>query len=686
MTGILNLLMGTVRSAVVTDPYFEYTTLLLPGSGTNGAQNNSFVDSSANAFPITRNPLTGPNAPTQGTFSPFSQTGWSGYFDGTTDIVSTPTGQTNLTLGTSDFTIEGWFYIGAQVQTDPALFTSDPGIGLANTIMIQFGSSTLKAPLFVNNVHLTASSTNNYLVSNQWNHIAVCRTGGSTYSYYINGVAVDNVASNSTSLTTNSWRVGYWTVGANAFTGNISNFRIIKGTALYSGATITVPTAPLTAVANTQLLILQDNRFIDRSPNNYTLTITGDVRVTPFSPFNPTASWSAATNGGSGYFDGSGDFLTGPTNNSAFDFGSGLFTIEFWIYPVALSTIATIVCSLDSATGSALAFGVQVLTDGSVKTLQWGGSSYFLLVTSATGVVKLNAWNHVAVVRSGANFGCFVNGNREGSSTTISGTQVSNATLNIGRDPYGSGSLYPYGYLSSLRVVKGSAVYDPTQTSITVPTAPLTAITNTSLLLNFTNAGIYDATSKNDLETVGDAQISNAVTPKWGSTSIKFDGTGDYLRVPDSPLFSMGSGNFTIDGWVYRSGSGAVQIICCQGGNTGSSTSFGLQINSSNQLSGFVYSGTTLYITNSTATVSANQWVYVAMVRDGNTITLYINGSADGTVSVTGVSVNDSAQPLGIGTYGDTVGAYFNGYIQDLRITRGYARTITTPTAAFPTL
>jgi len=239
--------------------------------------------------------------------------------------------------------------------------------------------------------------------------------------------------------------------------------------------------------------------------------------------------------------------------------------------------------------------------------------------------------------------------------------------------------------MSSLRLIKGSGGYDATSSTITVPTAPLTAITNTSLLLNFTNGGIYDATSKNDLETVGDAQLSNT-TAKWGSTSIKFDGTGDYLRVPDSPLFSMGSGNFTIDGWVYRSGSGAVQIICCQGGNTGSSTSFGFRINSSNQLSGFVYSGTTIYITNSTATVSANQWVYVAMVRDGNTITLYINGSADGTVSVTGVSVNDSAQPLGIGTYGDTVGDYFNGYIQDLRITRGYARTITTPTAAFPTL
>ena len=116
MTGILNLLMGTVRSAVVTDPYFEYTTLSLPGSGTSGTQNNSFVDSSANAFPITRNPLTGPNAPTQGTFSPFSQTGWGNYFDGSSYIGNTSTTSV-VAAGTSNFTAEFWVYATTDQQS-----------------------------------------------------------------------------------------------------------------------------------------------------------------------------------------------------------------------------------------------------------------------------------------------------------------------------------------------------------------------------------------------------------------------------------------------------------------------------------------------------------------------------------------------------------------------------------------
>ena len=74
---------GGAYQVPTQDPQFNYTTLLLPGNGTNGAQNNTFLDSSTNAFTITRNGNT-----TQGTFTPFSQTGWGNYFDGTGDYLS----------------------------------------------------------------------------------------------------------------------------------------------------------------------------------------------------------------------------------------------------------------------------------------------------------------------------------------------------------------------------------------------------------------------------------------------------------------------------------------------------------------------------------------------------------------------------------------------------------------------
>ena len=82
MTGILNILAGSIAAAI-KDGYFNLVSLLLPGNGTNGAQNNTFLDSSSNNFTITRNGNT-----TQGTFSPFSQTGWSGNFNTSTTYLT----------------------------------------------------------------------------------------------------------------------------------------------------------------------------------------------------------------------------------------------------------------------------------------------------------------------------------------------------------------------------------------------------------------------------------------------------------------------------------------------------------------------------------------------------------------------------------------------------------------------
>ena len=75
MSGIMNMLVAAKTTiAAAIDAYFNNTTLLLNTSSTNGAQNNTFLDSSTNNFTITRNGNT-----TQGTFTPFSQTGWSNF-------------------------------------------------------------------------------------------------------------------------------------------------------------------------------------------------------------------------------------------------------------------------------------------------------------------------------------------------------------------------------------------------------------------------------------------------------------------------------------------------------------------------------------------------------------------------------------------------------------------------------
>jgi hypothetical protein len=143
----------------------------------------------------------------------------------------------------------------------------------------------------------------------------------------------------------------------------------------------------------------------------------------------------------------------------------------------------------------------------------------------------------------------YINGVQVGSSVAANVSVNSNAAWEFRIGNYSNNTTrYWNGYISGFRAVPNTAVYT---SAFVPPTAPPTAITNTQLLLNFTNAGIVDSTAKNVLETVGNAQISTAVS-KFGGSSMYFDGTGDYLFSPVSQNFSF-PGDFTIEGWMNTS-------------------------------------------------------------------------------------------------------------------------------------
>jgi hypothetical protein len=168
MTGILNLLLGA--GGVIKDTYFNLVSLLLPGNGTNGAQNNTFLDSSTNTFTITRNGNT-----TQGTFSPFSQTGWGNYFDGSSSL--TPSSGAFLNLGTNPYTIEFFVYLTANSAANHLVAAND-----TNGLVIIVGNTKTSLNKFgVGDVVATGSG----LSTNTWHHVAVVRAGtGSNVNLY----------------------------------------------------------------------------------------------------------------------------------------------------------------------------------------------------------------------------------------------------------------------------------------------------------------------------------------------------------------------------------------------------------------------------------------------------------------------------------------------------------------------
>jgi hypothetical protein len=668
MAGALTAAIAAAFAGGVTaDPYFEYTTLLLPGSGTNGAQNNTFLDGSTNNFTITRNGNT-----TQGTFSPFSQTGWGNYFDGTGDYLTVPSNAA-FSFGTSDYSMEFWMYCTSYGSASQNILDCRGSAGSSNgpVIYLENGSGTgTKQLRFSDTVNTEIATASNFPINN-WTHVVATRSGTTT-RLFTNGTLVGTSTSSVNVSNTGGVFIGAYAGGLALYIGYLSNVRIVKGSipTLYQtssttpGASIfTPPTSPLTAISGTSLLTCQSNRFIDNSTNNFTITVNGDTRVVAFSPFNPTASWSAATYGGSGYFDGSGDTLF--TTNTAIASGSTAFTVEAWVYPTSLSGTSTLYGGVSNI------IEIQYSSGG----ISYNKAGVAGVLSSATAPT-LNAWNHIVVVRNTSNnSSLFLNGVRLATTASDSNT-FSATTTYIGGS---ASSAFVFCYISNFRYVNGTAVYNPTQTTLTVPTAPLTNITNTSLLLNFTNAGIYDATSKNDLETVGNAQISTTQS-KWGGSSISFDGTGDWLLIPDQPPQRIGTGKFTIELWVYRNSSGTYGLV---GKGTGT-TGWLVSLNSSNQVV-FTYASSTI---TSTGTVSATTWTHIAVVREGtstNQTKIYINGTNDGTGTVSTDFNQTNSMYIGADRTG---GSAANAYVQDVRITNDarYTANFTAPTAAFPTL
>jgi len=660
---------GRAASAVATDPYFPYVPLLLESTSTNGQQNNTFLDSSTNNFTITRN-----GTPTQGSVTPYWPNGqWSNYFNGSTDYLSAPSNAA-FALGTGDFTIECWIYLLA-VPTGFADIAFIGNYGTpSNGFYFNFRSSGTIGITDATTVYALSATA---LVANTWYHVAAVRSSGSS-KIYVNGVGGTAVAF-SGNIAQNTLYIGNsGSAAAGGFVnGYISNHRVVKGTAVYTGA-FTPSTTPLTAITNTSLLTCQSNRFIDNSTNNFTITANGTPKVQAFQPFSPTASYTAAAYGGSSYFNGSTDYLTTPAN-TAFAFGTGDFTVEAWIYTTS---------RIGSGNYGSLITGAQVYGVSSdwILCLTSTGLLYFQIGVSSSGAylsntaVPLNSWTHVAFSRASGTVKAFINGVDAGNSVTYSTSISNNSTpLSVGGPSNGNANGLMQGYISNLRIVKGTAVYTA---NFTPPTSPVTAITNTSLLTNFTNAGIYDAAVQNNSITVGDAQASTTQS-KWSPTSIKFDGTGDYLLMPSATVPAL-AGAFTIEMWVYFSSiSSTNQTLCCKWDT--SLFAWLLRANNSSVTfsygNGVIFTATLSYAT----TLTSGTWYYLAITRNSsNSVQAYINGSAIGSAQTATGSLNSAANfAVGITPY--LTELPLNGYLQDLRITNGVARTITTPTAAFPT-
>ncbi|TSC86935.1 MAG: hypothetical protein G01um10148_40 [Parcubacteria group bacterium Gr01-1014_8] len=190
------------------------------------------------------------------------------------------------------------------------------------------------------------------------------------------------------------------------------------------------------------------------------------------------------------------------------------------------------------------------------------------------------------------------------------------------------------------------------------------------------------SSTNNTITRNGNAQIDTAQS-KFGGASALFDGSGDYLSVPDSSNWYFGTGDFTVDFWLRLNGLAATNGIFGQGSG---SNAYRMYIASDGSVVFQVWNGgvNTIVLSAGAGTFSTGSWYHLALVRNGNSFALYKNGSSIASVSDSD-AMPDFAAPFTIGA-SDGTSFVLNGWIDEFRVVKGSAAwtsSFSVPTAPY---
>ena len=199
-------------------------------------------------------------------------------------------------------------------------------------------------------------------------------------------------------------------------------------------------------------------------------------------------------------------------------------------------------------------------------------------------------------------------------------------------------------------------------------------------------AGPVDTSSNSHtLTAVGNATTSTSIIKSGvGTHSMQFDGTGDWYTIPDGTWIDLGTGDFTMEAWIYLTASGSWRAVLGSGNWGGPSTyDFTWDVNGGdNKLRFNVWNGSTETGVNMTTAIVNSTWTHVAAVRSGGTLKQYLNGTANGTT----LSSTHDVTSHGVVYIGNqSRGVPWQGNIQEVRISNNarYTSNFTPSTSAF---
>ena len=351
--------------------------------------------------------------------------GGSYYFDGSNDYIRIAA-HADSTFGTGDFTWEFWFYLDS---SSIGGYLYDMGSGDQGSILLNN-----------NNVYYHTGTISNQNIgqirARRWTHVAVSRVKGTTH-LFLDGNLNTSISDTSDWTSTYQMNWGDYMSGSNAFNGYISDARIYKGVGKYTKSFLPASTHPS---------IMPETPSGSAYPSNTSLEPSDKVK------------------GASVDFDGA-SFLRIPAH-ADYQFGTGDYTVEMWVYPTHLQSNRCLF-DLRSATGSTQN-GFSIVSDGEGQLSTYSGGGYLIQSGSQKALVDFQ-WSHILISHVSGTQYMFIDGKLKGTTTT--GYSYTEGRLSIGADANDTPSEFWKGKISNVRVIKGSGLYTA---DFTPPTEPLT--------------------------------------------------------------------------------------------------------------------------------------------------------------------------------------------------------------------
>jgi hypothetical protein len=467
----------------------------------------------------------------------------------TTNIGNTRT----VTLTSGNLDVANPLNCGPFTHSNGALLVNAP----ANTLAYTLNGGNL----ILNNNDLTVTtftSNNSTVRSIDFNgNINVTATTGTI----VNMTTATNqtVTGNGNINITNNSNSAVTVTPGNALPANTINYNILSGNYTMTMTAGNVKSLNFTgyegALAATALRIHGDTVFSSNmnvtasttamtfsSIDTRSLTTNGKLIDRPVT-VDTVNSTIPSPDGFSNLFDGNGDSLTIP-DNSVLRMETENFTIEAWVYLSSTTRDQYIISKGTSGSNG------YVLWSPSGGTLRFTYGASTNITTTTT--ISSNVWTHVAIVREGTGtdqFKLYINGVESATSTVTYNFNDTNIQR-IGDGRTGSGVSPFLGFISNLRIVKGTAVYTA---NFTPPTSPLTAIANTSLLTCQSSSFIDNSVNNFTITPVGDVSIQT-----FSPFGVSVFGTlvlNDALTMGSSRLFTLGNGTINLNNLTLSTGT-----------------------------------------------------------------------------------------------------------------------------------